>query len=324
MPYPIITPAFYRELTGNADPESSETKYSVLMTPAAVEYIFPLNQESVVRKLMSISDTMEYKMITLKPEEEAEYSKRGEELIEKNPVLKNYWTLKTVTMNILQNRNYAFEKRMLLMNFVYKTVQGMLDKLKEEHIVPFTSEFMRSPEHPDVMKYFEEIRPNFAYSLCDGLSFIRTMPDADGFGEVREDVFANAGCDIGMKDFKFDESRYLPMKKAYYEDFLKGREHYIENIMINYVWTYCMPYADFNMTLWDNFVFYNTLFNTVKVILTCYTFNKQDKDEAFVKAVTAFDSSLRAVEGNIISRIVDANVKEGLANNGDMAILAMS
>ena len=85
-----------------------------------------------------------------------------------------------------------------------------------------------------------------------------------------------------------------------------------------------MPYADFNITLWDNFVFYNTLFNTIKVLLTCYTYDKQDKDEAFVKAIIAFDTSLRATDGNIVRRIVDANVKEGLATNGDMAILAMS
>ena len=263
-------------------------------------------------------------MTSLKPEHEAEYEKKGQEMIKQNPVLQNYWILKTLTMNILQNRNYVFEKRMLLLNFAYKTVQGMMDKSKGHLIPAFVGEFLKTPEHDEVIKYFESVKPNFAYSLCDGLSFLRTMPSNEALDKVRFTVFKNVGCDQSMRDFKFDESKYVPMKKAYYEDFLKGREHYIEHIMVNYVWTYCMPYADFSIPLWDNFVFFNTLFNTIKVMLTCYTFDREDKDEAFLTAIKAFDTSLREIKGNVVKRIVDANVKEGLATNGDMAILAMS
>ena len=127
-----------------------------------------------------------------------------------------------------------------------------------------------------------------------------------------------------MKDFKFDASIYRPMKKAYYEDFLKGREHYIEQVMVNYVWTYCMPYADCTSSLWDNFVFFNTLFNTIKVLITIATYIADDKDEAFVEAISEFDLALRRTKGSIVKLIADANVKEGLATNGDMAILSMS
>ena len=200
----------------------------------------------------------------------------------------------------------------------------MMDKSKGHLIPAFVGEFLKTPEHDEVIKYFESVKPNFAYSLCDGLSFLRTMPSNEALDKVRFTVFKNVGCDQSMRDFKFDESKYIPMKKAYYEDFLKGREHYIEHIMVNYVWTYCMPYADFSIPLWDNFVFFNTLFNTIKVMLTCYTFDREDKDEAFLTAIKAFDTSLREIKGNVVKRIVDANVKEGLATNGDMAILAMS
>lgn len=324
MPYPIITPAFYADLSDKTNPENEGVVYNVLVTPSSIEYVFPLNQDRVIKTLMNTPDMLQYKMTSLKPEHEAEYEKKGQEMIKQNPVLQNYWILKTLTMNILQNRNYVFEKRMLLLNFAYKTVQGMMDKSKGHLIPAFVGEFLKTPEHDEVIKYFESVKPNFAYSLCDGLSFLRTMPSNEALDKVRFTVFKNVGCDQSMRDFKFDESKYIPMKKAYYEDFLKGREHYIEHIMVNYVWTYCMPYADFSIPLWDNFVFFNTLFNTIKVMLTCYTFDREDKDEAFLTAIKAFDTSLREIKGNVVKRIVDANVKEGLATNGDMAILAMS
>ena len=54
------------------------------------------------------------------------------------------------------------------------------------------------------------------------------------------------------------------------------------------------------------------------------TYKAEDKDEAFINAVTEFDMALRRTKGSIVKLIVAANLKEGLATNGDMAILAMS
>ncbi len=324
MSYPVITPEFFADLSDRTNPENTDVEYKVLTTPASIEYVFGLNQDRVIRRLMATPDVLKYQMTQLKPEMEEEYAKKGEEMIKQNPILKHYWAMKSLTMNVLQNREYIFEKRMLLLNFAYKTAQGMIDKYKEELIPQFVNDFTSQAKHDEVMKYFEEIHPNFAYSLCDGLAFLRSMPKCESWDKVCYRVFKNIGVDQTMKGFKFDENKYLPMKKAYYEDFLKDNEHYIEHVMVNYVWSYCMPFADYTISLWDNFIFFNTLFNSIKVMLTCYTFEAEDKDEAFVTAIKAFDESLRLVPGNIVRRVVDANAKEGLNNNGDMAILAMS
>ncbi len=324
MPYPIITPSFFKDLTDKTNPENNNIEYKVITSPSAVEYTFRINQERVLRTLMNTPEVLQYRMITLKPEHEEEYMKNGEKLIAETPILKYYWALKTLTMNVLQNRNYVMEKRMLLLNFAYKTAQGMIDQGKEELIPQFVNEFTSAKNHDEVIKYFESIRPNFAYSLCDGLSFLRALPKTEAMDKVLFNVFKNVNVDRSMKNFKFDEKKYLPMKKDYYEDFLKGKEHYIEHVMVNYVWTYCMPFADYRLTLWDNFVFFNTIFNTIKVMLTCYTYGRDDKDEAFVTAMTAFEEALGEIKGNIVKRVVEANKAEGLTNNGDMAILSMS
>lgn len=324
MPYPIITPEFFKEFADNNIPENNNMEYNVLTTPAAIEYVFPLNQERVIRRLMDTPGVLQYKMNSLKPELEEEYKKRGEEMIKANPVLKHYWALKILTMNILQNRHYVFEKRMLLLNFCYKTAQGMMDKFKEDLIPQLVSDFTKTQEHDDVIKFFESIQPNFIYSLCDGLSLMRVMPKTEEWEKIFFGVFKSINLDPKSQDFNVDENHYMQMKKEYYEDFLKGREHYIEHVMVNYAWTYCMPYADYNIPLWDNFVFFNTIFNTIKVMLTCYTYGKSDKDQAFLEAIKAFDDSLRFAKKNVVRRIVDVNISEGMMNNGDMAILSMS
>ena len=43
-----------------------------------------------------------------------------------------------------------------------------------------------------------------------------------------------------------------------------------------------------------------------------------------MNAVSEFDSALRRTKGSIVKLIAAANAKEGLATNGDMAILSLS
>lgn len=324
MQYPIIIPEYYEELVSKDQKDHPDIVYNVLTTPAAVEYVFPLSNENVVKKLMEIKEPIKYKMIKLKPEEEAEYIRRAEDLIDEFPVLRSYWDVKGVTMNVLQDRRYTLEKRMVILNFVYKNVQIMLDKSKDEFIPQFIGEFIRQPNHDDVMKYFESIKPNVAYSMIDGLSFLASLPVTEKYSKIRADICKTIGISPDMKEVTLKEDISMAVKKEFYTDFLKDREHYYENVIINYAWTFCMPYADYSIPVWKNFIFFNTLFNAVKTLLTCYTYGKKDKDKAFIEAVTAFDEALRQYQGNVVARIAAANEKEGLSNNGDMAILSMS
>lgn len=324
MPYPIITPAYAKELIDpNKEKNENPVDYKVLISPAAVEYIFPLGQEQVLRTLMNTSESLVYHMASLKPELEAEYTEQAKELIEKNPILQYYWPLKTLTMSILQNRNYSIEKRMLLLNYCYKTAQGMLDQNKGELIPGFAAAFGNEAQHDEVMKYFESIQPNFALSLSDGIAFLRGLSRSDEWNSIMNDIYKNIGIPAEGVDTKFDKDHYLMMKKAYFEGY-QGKEHYIEQVMVNYVWTYCLPFSDLRANIWENFIFFNILFNSIKVLLTCYTFDKDDKDQAFFDAMMAFSKVLGEAGPNIVKNVIDVNNKDGLNNNGDMAILAMS
>ena len=324
MPYPIITPDYYGELTDKTNLQNENVEYLVLTSPAAIEYVFKLDNERVIHTLMNAQKPIAYRMTSLQPELEAEYSKKGQELIDKTPILKHYWNLKILTMNIMQDRNYVFEKRMLLMNFSYKTVQGLIDKGREELIPQFVADYTNAPDHKDVMEYFKEIKPGFGFSLGEAISLLSALPESEDMSKLRWSVYKNAGIPHGATAFEYSDEKYLPLKKAYHEDFLKDREHYIENVMVNYVWSYCMPFADYNMSLWDNFVFFNVLFNLIKVTLTCYTYDRDDKDEAFAFVIKTLDAALQVSRGNTARHIAETLKNQGYNNNGDMAILSMS
>lgn len=357
MPYPIITPVFFSEFVNTEEPEKSTAKYQVLTTPSAIEYVFPLAQEAVVRRLMQQKDIMAYKMISMSPEAEEEYIKKSQETVANMPLLKHYWQLKTLTMNLLQDRRYTLDQRMWFLNYVYRTIQGIIEtpdprsegKTDEEkaqicdrNIAGFIQSVLRAEDHDNIIKYFGEIQPNYAYSVVEGLSFLNALLPKDGKTEAPEQVkklvavaFKHAGVEKGNESqFKFDPDLHLAIKKEFNEMFGYDpkrtstgeidRSCYLEQIMVNYVWTYCFPFADLNLDVWQNFIFMNSLYNIIKVTVSCYLYGTKTPDEDFVFAVTTLDGALRAINVNIARFLVDTNAKAGCSNNGDMAILSIS
>ena len=74
MPYPIITPSYFQELAEDKTLEE-KVQYNILTSPSAVEYVFPIYQKPLLKKLMSITDVLSFKMTNLKPEHEEEFAK---------------------------------------------------------------------------------------------------------------------------------------------------------------------------------------------------------------------------------------------------------
>jgi hypothetical protein len=96
----------------------------------------------------------------------------------------------------------------------------------------------------------------------------------------------------------------------------------MENIMVNYIWANSLPFKNPTLNYWEHFVFFCSLYNAVKVLYTCYMPGKEDED--FAKAISAFDSAIRAADDNLIQKIVNAAKNSGQSNNGDMAVLVLS
>lgn len=365
MPYPIITPMFFQELTDPGNSENADVNYQMLTTPYAVEYIFPLNQDRIIRRLMEQKDILAYRMVAMKPEIEAEYAPKGEKLVKDRPILKHYWAIKSLTMNLLQDRRYSLEQRMMMVNYVYRTIQSLMDKSDEVDkdlpaedkqrrldgaIAAFCQNVLSAENHNDIIEYFKEVKPNYAYSFQDGLSFLRALAESEDVKKLRTIVYKKAGVPLDADSFKFDMEKHTAIKEAYKEMFgwkpedhsesgdpleIKAmeeaaanaaldRSYYMEQIMVNYVWSYCFPYADLGLSLWENFVFFNTLYNALKIAVGCYLYNSITPDEDFVFVIRTFDNGLRGLKFPVSRLIVDAVTKTGLTNNGDMAILSIS
>ena len=324
MGFPIVSPACLRELTERLTPMAPDDFCDVVVTAAAVEYAPKLCHTEIVKKLMEEKNILAYSMINLPDEQSAHFVQQSKAILAQHPTAQHYWQMRTLFMSVLQNRSVNFEKRMLLLNYAVKTIQGMIDK-GQPHLIPkFIEEFTAAGmDYTPVLEYFKEVRPNPGYALADGISLIKSLskPNA-AYKEVLNTIYKNLGVS-GPETLKMtDMKKYIEMRKAFSEQASGEKAHYIENIMISYVWTYTIPFSDPDFNFWDHFVFFCSLYNAVKVLITCYMPGKDDDD--FAKAISAFDAALRASDSKLMSKVIFAVRNSGQSNNGDLAVLTLS
>lgn len=324
MGFPIVSPAVLKELTERLKPQTPDEFCDITVTVSAIEYVPRLSNIEVVKKLMEEKDILAYTMVNLPDEQSEAFIKQSRELIELYPSAQYYWQMRTLFVNILQKRSINFEKRILLLNYAVKTVQGMLssgqDKLIPKFIEDFTSE---ATDYTTVLEFFKDIHPNPIYALADGISLIKslTKPNA-AYKDVLNTIYKNLGVS-GPETLKMaDMKKYIEMRKVYSEQTAGEKSCYIENIMLNYVWSYSIPFAEPRFDFWDHFVFFCSLYNAIKVLITCYMPGKNDDD--FAKAISSFDAALRATDKNLFSKVIWAVKNAGQSNNGDLAVLTLS
>ena len=324
MGFPVVSPAILKELAEQLKPMQPDEFCDVKVSSAAVEYSPRLSQPEVVRALMKEKEILAYNMSNLPDDESQQFVEESERIIEAYPNAKYYWQLRTLFMNILQNRNINFENRFLLLNYSVKTIQGMADKGQPDLIPRFIEDFTKPDfDYQPVLGYFKEVRPNPGYSLADGISLLKSLNKPNpSYKEVLSVIYKNLGIS-GPETLKMaDMKKYIEMRKQF-TDFVSGEKAgYMENVMISYVWSYSIPLASSEFNFWDHFVFFCSLYNAVKVMITCYAPNGDD--DAFEKAISAFDAALRASDSRLMAKVILAARNTGQNNNGDLAILTLS
>lgn len=324
MSFPVVSPAVVKELSERLKPQTPGDFCDIVISSAAVEYAPKLNNSEVVRILMEEKDPLAYNMSNLPDDQSEELTAQSQRIIKMYPITQYYWQMRMLFMCILQNRNINFEKRFLLLNYAVKTVQGMIDNNQPVHIPRFIEDFTSTNmDYERVLEYFKEVRPNPAYSLADGISLLKSLnkPNA-AYKDVLNSIYKSLGVS-GPETLKMtDMKKYLTMRKAYSEFAAGEKSHYIENVMISYVWTFSLPMLSPQFNFWEHFVFFCSLYNAIKVMITCYA--SDGDDEAFIKAICSFDEALRSSGGKLIRNVIYAARNSGQNNNGDMAILTLS
>lgn len=231
---------------------------------------------------------------------------------------KYFWDIRIFTLNLLQNRNYTLDERMMLLGIVYEKIQILMDNKKYDYILGLLEEMNEIINSMEIKKELENIPSNpkiqmrIAKELTDtkimqGVSFNTYI---ECVKETLKGIKFEAGNDINnvLKEYNDSYNKYL---KPYIEE----KEYVFENFIVNECFRKLVPFGTFN-SVWDSYIYMSVIYSMIKFhLIGMAGFNKNMDDKLVVKTVYNFSRTIlhNAMYLNQIINLIKENKFDSLA-----------
>lgn len=257
------------------------------------ECFLSIGCEEVIRLLLKEKEGISLEVIEREVED---FEKQSSEriVINKHKIKDNtvhYWNdLKILLLGVLQNREYTFGERMVVLGLAMRKVHEMQENnlfhKVPEYIENFILEFYDTNNKQNYSKAFQNInRDGYIRALntlnfC-GLGQVKNFNQFDEKIAKRIQIQSNAVMEnlkITKLDVKFSTEKYQQAIKDF-EEFLKGREWWIENVMIEGFLAIKMPFF-VDGSIWGNYCAMALLYSAMLFMWTCLL-EKDSTEEDF-------------------------------------------
>lgn len=241
-----------------------------------VEMSLRLSCPEVARKVLLNPEKMEFQQDLLtKP------IKVINKLLDKSKNPKYFWNLREFSIDVLQNREFSIEERLIILGFLYSKIR---DNSKEtiKKVPYFISQCNIMIKNGIIKDKFKNMSSNYNTKL----DFLNPLL------EVRVKL-STLNCnffDECMDEFRIGIKRhsYEEILDKYYEPFMKKHEYMMENLLVNYVYSQLFPYGT------ENSMYYEYIYMVMNFVLIKYylfgiaSFNQGLKEENIIKLVYSY------------------------------------
>ncbi|MGL4847514.1 MAG: flagellin lysine-N-methylase [Clostridium sp.] len=215
---------------------------------------------NIVEKSLSLS-CIESSKVVLLEKEKMEFSFIEEEkkeyllnktanLSEEKKIWKDYfWDLRIFTIDILQNRNYKIDERLIILGFFY----SKLDEKITENKINEIEDLIRTYKMYIDERVFDEGIKNINSSLdlqfviCKKILDIRsnTSITSEKYLEYLKKMLLGLNVKEGISIEESMKS-YKEAHEKYYKPFIEENEHMLENYLVNHVFKNLFPIDEEN------------------------------------------------------------------------------
>jgi hypothetical protein len=333
MAYSIIAPSFLREYIDTEHPENNAGRVRYVVSPHSVDYVVMLSNAEFCKRILEQKEVIAFTKTSMKEEDEASFIENAKLLTEKFPIMTHYWPIRQMMMYILQFRDYNIDRRMLILNHCLGVVDGMQKQFKQDMIPQYAVSVTHTADFTEVFKYFDKLPVAMPISLREGVGFLKfilgtikisgTQETYAAFKRVYDRVFKGLGVSGPETLGLIDMSAYAEKRRAFAVDFQGERAYALENLLVNLLWEFAIPFTNPEQSMWDNFIFYIHTYNALKILMMA-TEPKDNDDLANI--ISVFDKALNEANNgnNFFNKITTVVKNSNTGNNGDLAVIAIS
>lgn len=238
-------------------------------TPTGVQHSCYSGCEVVVNLLIQNPDPIRF--ITQEDELFSIYVGNYTNVLKEHPIFNYYDDIQKICIGILQNRNYTFQNRMVLLGLALKD----LDALEKEFDVDLMQQWIQTKslylrDDTSMLNALNQIHVEPWKALSSSIYHCRLLLNGyQHYSEVFTKSFENLHILLENQDeqFTFDTEVFNNKKKMLLEHF-PTFENMLENIMVNMFFT--LHYPTIHFAIWNNYKLFCFYYNLIYFICIGY------------------------------------------------------
>jgi len=228
----------------------------------------------------------------------------------KYPKLWSYYDIQTLCLTLLQSDNMTMENRLLLIGIAMDKIEAIYKEGDGKHAAEYIGSFLGMAQKPEAGRLLEDVadeRPLVVFNSV--MSALLTLGFPDTF---RGSVLGKAALGVDKKKAEKaenPEAEYYLECRERFSHWISGKEYFLENIMVMYLFWSNIPFKRLDKSMWENYLYLVWVYVMVKGCLI-FAMDEDSTEEDMVDCCVVMFRKLGHNEQNFL-KIIDAYRAEG-------------
>ena len=211
-----------------------------------------------------------------------------------NKPVKYFWELRIFTIQVLQDRTYSLNERLIFLGLFFRKVQEAVDHGKLYSIQDSIAHYAKMMESGGTKSILSNDPAHLAIQmeLCKELLDYRV---AHGIGSERYKKCLSETLQgieyTNESNVEEVTEKYKEAFEEYYKPFMSEHEYILENYLVNYVFKNLFPFG--NKTMFEDYVMLILHYSMIKLhLIGMAGFHKGLTTELVIKLIQSFSKSV--------------------------------
>ncbi|MGG7164467.1 flagellin lysine-N-methylase [Clostridium ihumii] len=296
-------PRYYSKINGVLE------KSLTLSCPEAARLILD-NQE-----LMNFNESLEENIKEYAISREIETNK-----IKIHPLEKYFWELRVIAIDIIQNRNYSMDERIILLGILSDEINKCIIDKESNNIPNIIEKYVVRINNNEYKEFLKQIPNNIdlKLKLIKGIERLKVEKGVNAeFTNIIGKALVGLGCIEGATDEEI-KTKYISVKENYNHVLEKKYNYILENYLVNHIFKNTFPLTG-RKNIFEEYILICVYYSIIKFNLTGLSAEKELTKEEIITFIQKFSKAIE--HDSTYIDIIEQSLKDDKLNT--MAYMAI-
>ena len=238
-----------------------------------------------------------------------------------NYLAKYFWNLRVAAIDIMQNRNYSIDERIIIIGLLCDEINNTINSGNHNEILNIIEKYINRVERGEYIEFLKQIPSNIEIKvklvrIIEGIKLTRGTSGA--FLKIMGKGLQGLGCveDATNEEIK---SKYLNCKENYDKSLEEKYNYIIENYLVNHLFKNTFPLTKRN-NIFAEYIYLCIYYALIKFNLIGLSNEKELEKEEIIEFIQKFSKGIEH-DTDYINILWEGFNKSGLSTLAYMSVL---